>query len=264
MDITIKDIAEVIENIAPTNTAEAWDNVGLLVGDYNRKVNKVLIALDVDDKVLQEAIDIKAELIISHHPFIFSPINKINSDDYTGRLLLKAIENKIGVYSAHTNLDMAEGGTNDVLTEIFELEEIEPIIIASAEKESSLGRIGHLKSTYTLKQLADYVKEKLETDIVRFVGDGDKTINKVAVVAGSGGNSIYINQAIKQGADALITGDIKYHVAQEALQNNLCLVDGTHYALEVPIVKKLKRYIEGSIKGIEIICSEIDGQVFNT
>src|SRR5689334_11051717 len=120
-------IIEALERLAPSSLALEWDNVGLLVGESNRAVNKALIALDATDQVVEEAVTKGADLIITHHPVIFHPVKRVTDQTVLGRRLLKLIKNNISVYSAHTNLDIANGGVNDVLFELLGLRDKEPM-----------------------------------------------------------------------------------------------------------------------------------------
>ena len=115
MPVLVKDIVRYLDQVAPPGLAEEWDNIGLLVGDADRQVRRVLIALDVTPNVLEEAQQVNADLIVSHHPVIYKPIKGITGDTYSGRLLLKAIDANISIYCMHTNYDVAEDGLNDVL-----------------------------------------------------------------------------------------------------------------------------------------------------
>ena len=218
----ISDIIERFEKEFPRELAYEWDNVGLLIGDRTRDVDTVVTCLDVTEKVIEFAKEYGAKLIISHHPVIFSPINCINGDTKSGRIIMDAIENKIAVYSAHTNCDKAENGINTRLAQMLELKDVEPL------EEDGLGRIGNLTKSMALDELAKAVEEKLATKI-RYVGDTKKTVKRVAICSGAGGDVIPV--AIEKGADVLITGDTKYHQMLEC-KDDICVIDAGHFGTE--------------------------------
>ena len=218
----IKDIIERLEKEFPQELAYEWDNVGLLVGDREREVKNVVVCLDVTKDVIEFAKNADSELIVSHHPVLFSPINRINRDTKTGELLMDAIENKIAIYSAHTNCDKAENGINTRLAEMFGLIDVEPL------EEDRLGRIGVLSKPMEFCEFAKLVEEKLSTK-VRFCGDTKKTIKKVAICSGSGGD--VLPTSIEKGADVLLTGDTKYHQMLDS-KDDINIIDAGHFGTE--------------------------------
>lgn len=223
----ISDVIERIEKEYPTELAYEWDNVGLLVGDRNRTVKNVVTCLDVTEDVIEFAKNCEAELIISHHPVIFSPINCINGDTKTGKLLLDAIENKIAIYSAHTNCDKADYGINTRLAEIFDLKDVEPL------EQDGLGRIGNLEKPVSLCEFAEYVENKLSVK-VRFCGDTKTVVKKVAICSGAGGD--VIPTAIQKGADVLLTGDTKYHQMLDS-KDDINIIDAGHFGTEAIVAE---------------------------
>ena len=258
-----KEIINQMELLAPLNLALEWDNAGLLVGDSNMEVNTVLIALDVTDEVVEEAVNLKADLIISHHPIMYKPINKINNETPLGRRIIKLIENKICVYSSHTNLDIAEGGTNDALFNLLELENKEPFIEYD-NKNGSLGRTGTLKNSMTLSEFAKYAKLRLGLDNIRFFGDSEKLITKVGLSTGAASDRKMFKLAKEKNCEVYVTGDIRYHESQFALEMDLCLIDATHYASEVIVAENLKNYLAHRLEShnISLIISKVNGQTF--
>ncbi len=218
----ISDVIERIEKEFPQELAYEWDNVGLLVGDRNREVTNVVTCLDVTEDVIEFAKNAQAELIISHHPVIFSPINCINGDTKSGKLLMDVIENKIAIYSAHTNCDKAENGINSRLAEMFGLSSVESL------EEDGLGRIGNLPKELPFDEFAKTVENELSTK-VRFCGDTKKLVKRVAICSGAGGD--VIPTAISKGADVLITGDTKYHQMLD-FKGDINIIDAGHFGTE--------------------------------
>lgn len=256
-----------MNELAPESMAEDWDNVGLLIGDENAEIKKVLVALDATEEVVVEATCSGVDLIITHHPFIFGSLRRITANDPLGRRIMMLVHSSVNLYSAHTNLDMAVGGVNDVLAECLGLTEVENLCPPVDEHgKFSLGRVGLLDRDYELLEFCELVKDKLELDcaeVYGLTGSGGKKIRKVAVLGGSGGEAKYFRQAILKNCDVLITGDIKYHNAQAAIDMGLCLIDATHYATENLVCAKIKSYLESRFDDLEIIETRTKGQIVN-
>lgn len=272
MSVICADIISMMEKLAPLYLAESWDNVGLIIGRRDRVITKILIALDATAEVVDEAVKIGAELIITHHPVIFKSITEVSDTTPLGKKLLKLIENKICVYSMHTNLDIAWGGTNDEFAERIGLTNIEPMIISDTAVESgivqAIGRKGILQNPISLESFAAFVKEKIGLDCIRFAGEADRIVKTVGLSTGSGSNVKNFREAIKHGCNVFITGDIRFHEAQEALSLGLALIDATHYASENLIVNKINNYLRLELNekniDISVINSLVDGQVFKS
>lgn len=260
MSIKCRRIIEELNKLAPEYLAEEWDNVGLMVGDMEQEVRKVLVALDAIPEVIEEAIQEKVDLIITHHPFILKPLKSIRKDMSMGKRVYDLIQNNIGLYSAHTNLDIAFGGTNDTLANLLELENIS---ILKEMDTYGMGRIGILKKTYTLEEYAKFIQNKLELSNIRIIGRSEHIINTVALTTGSGMS--YIQDAVNKKADVYITGDVKFHDAQKARELGIALIDAGHYGTENIIVPVIKRHLEKINKEdarLEIITSKINGEPF--
>ena len=246
MSITVDNITRYLEELAPLSLAEQWDNVGLIVGDKNTVVNKVLITLDISWDTVHEAIDKNIDLIISHHPPIFGKLNKITTDCPTTGKAIALIKNNISVYSAHTNLDKANGGLSDMLVNRLGLSHVTNLC-------EDLGRIGELETEMSLMDFAKQVGHRLDLGVVRYVGDPNVVIKRVAVLSGSGAEHNYFISAKQSNCDVYVTGDLKHHDAQEALEMGLSIIDATHYATENIVVEELCNYLSERFKNIEII-----------
>ncbi|AZR73123.1 Nif3-like dinuclear metal center hexameric protein [Anoxybacter fermentans] len=356
----VQRIVDIINRIAPPHLAESWDNVGLLVGDYSAEVDKVMVTLDVTEEVLDNAIEQDVKLIIAHHPMIFSEIKSIRADQPIGRLIIKAIQNGVNIFAAHTNLDIASGGINDLLAEKLELVEVKPLSVSSTDNlykivvyipagheeeirnalceagagwigkyshctfqasgtgtfkplegtnpfigrkgelekvkevrletivpESRLnraikamlkchpyeevaydiyplknkgekfgpGRIGYLPEPIPYREIIEKIKQNLNLPYLRYLGDLDRIIHKVALCGGSGASLIH--KAAFQGADLYLTGDIKHHDARLAESLGLALIDAGHYWTEVVCVaylyNVLKEEIDKESLSIELV-----------
>ncbi len=361
----LKSLIKKIEAKYPTNLAYDWDNVGLLVGDAEEEIDKVLVCLEANEAIVEEAINNNVNLIVTHHPFIFGKMKKITTSDFKGKLIHKLIKNNIAVYSMHTNFDIAFDGLNDYFMEVMGFEnskildvtntetlykivvyvpkthedkvrealgksgaghignysdctfntdgkgtfrplegtnpfigdldklevvdevKIETIVpqrilggVISAmikahpyeevaydlyklENKGSavgLGRIAALKESMSLKELSMMIKEKLNMDALRVVGSLDTNIKKVAVVTGSGAD--LAKKAQRSGADVLITGDVKYHDAQDAIDAGMCIIDCNHFESEDIFKDVMKRFLD-DIDDISVIKSRININPFS-
>jgi dinuclear metal center YbgI/SA1388 family protein len=233
--MTIKDIIQIIEKHAPRAYAEEWDNVGLLIGDENETAQGVLIALELTEPVLQEAIDGKFNLIITHHPLIFSGIKKINYQDLTDRIIRRLIINNIAVYAAHTNLDNAPNGVNQMLARKIGLKDttiLSPNILYQSENTTEKigsGVIGTLPEPMDEKDFLLKLKQILNIPVLRHSGFVGRPVRKVALCGGSG--SFLIHSVLEHKADVFITADIKYHDFFIP-DKKMLLVDAGHYETE--------------------------------
>lgn len=227
--ITVSDVLTFLEAIAPPDLAESWDNVGLLAGDRAQEVTKVLCALDVTEDVVAEAVENGAELIVSHHPVIFTSVSRVTGDDPTGRILRAAIQHNIALICMHTNADCAEGGVNDALASALFLTGVGHM---GAGENRMLGRVGELPREMEPREFAGYVKECLRAGGVRYC-DGGKKISRVAVGGGACGKMM--DDALKCGAQAFVIGDCSYDLMQRAQAIGLTLVDAGHFPTENPM-----------------------------
>ena len=262
--MTAKWIIDEMESWAPTTWAEKWDNVGLLIGDISQKINKVLVALDATDDVINEAIEGNYNCIITHHPLLFTPVKRITSEDTTGRKILKLIKHNICLYAAHTNLDAAPDGVNDVLAEKLDIKNIRPMIPDALNPAIGAGRIGTLENEITLAELIEHVKTALNLKEARYTSDLNKKIKKVAICGGSGMG--YWHGAVD--CDVYITGDVKYSDALKALETGLSIVDITHYSGEAiiieAIVNRLRKKAKHNKISLEINPTSVNGQTLFT
>lgn len=246
-------IIQLMEQFAPKHFAIEDDKIGLQVGTLNKEVKKVMFTLDVLENVVDEAIEHQVDLIISHHAVIFRPLKNLRTDLPQGRLYDKLLKNDIAVYVAHTNLDSVKGGVNDVLAERLELQEVELLesfnSLELSEKAYGIGRIGKLKEVMLLQDFALFVKQQFQLDGVRIVGDLKRSVKKVAIVGGDGNS--FVSKAAFRGADVLVTGDIYYHVAHDAMAQNLAIIDAGHN-IEKYVLDHVKAYVEEEFKKKEI------------
>lgn len=251
----VREITEEIEKIAPKFLQEDYDNVGLMVGDYNKEVTKVLLTLDCTKEVINEAIENKCELIISHHPLLFKKPKNIIKGDLIGDKVISLIKNDISLYSCHTNLDSAKLGLNSTIVNMlgFEYEKIiEPSNIAGHENEG-IGRIIDLKKEVLLTELVDLIKNKLNIKNMRAVISNEK-VKKIAIINGSGQDLFY--EAKGMGADCIISGDTTYHFASDFKEMGISIIDAGHFSTEWLVFLKTLEFLKEKFKDIEFISSK--------
>jgi len=236
---TVQKVYDAIDAIAPFSLAEKSDNVGILLGDKKAVVKKVLLTLDVTNEIVKEATQIGAQLILTHHPIIYAPIKGLYADSP----LYHAAQAGLNVISAHTNIDIAEGGLNDMLSDLLGLTNTAPL---------EIGRIGKMPKTFSSTELAVYVKERFRCRGVRYVSS-DRTIKKVAICSGGGGD--YLEEAVDKGADAFVTADIKYHHMLYAREKNITLIDAGHFNTEIILMPILKSLLENIFSDVSFALS---------
>ena len=245
---TVADILEFIETLAPTHMKEDWDNVGLNCGHRDRPVTKILVALDPFTHVCREAKETGADLLVTHHALIWKP-GFITDATVQGRNTLFLIESGIAHINAHTNLDIAPGGVNDVLAAKLGLENIE---IVNPVNGIGLMRCGDV-TEQTLDAFLTTVKENLGCDGLRYVSGG-KPVRKVAVGGGSCAGGMA--EVLAAGCDTFVTADVKYNQFWDAKDMGLNLIDAGHFHTENPVVSVLAEKIAAAFPEIEVKISE--------
>lgn len=208
----VAQLLAAVERLAPSRLAEDWDNVGLIVGRHNHPVRRVLVALELRDEVLGEAREHGCDAILTHHPPIFPTLSAL-TDAGAGELVLRAAEGRVAVLSAHTNLDSATGGLNDVMAELLGISSAGALRPSPADPGCGLGRVGRVHPT-TLGGLVERVRERFGGPAVSYAGDPWTRVERVACCTGSGGSLIAEARAAE--ADAYVTSDLKYHDADRA------------------------------------------------
>ena len=244
---TIRDIFKTLCGIAPLELQMGFDNAGFQLGRIDREARRVLLALDVTDAVAEEARSDGAELIISHHPLIFSPRKAVTDADPVQKRALYLIENGIALISMHTNLDVAEGGVNDVLIRLLGAEPEAPL------DADGCGRIGSLPEPMLLSAFLERSKDILHAPALRYC-KGEDLVSRIAVMGGSGGGSL--EDAVRLGCDTYVTADVKYHQFQRAAECGLTLIDADHFYTENPIIPALAERLREEFPGVEFRVSQ--------
>lgn len=247
----IKDIIKFLEERFPLSLQEDWDNSGLQIGNIENDLTNIMISLDLDEQTIQKAKEKSCNLIINHHPFLFSSIKSIDLNEEKGKIIKDLIKNDITVFAMHTNLDIGKGGVNDNLAKLLELRDISNL---DTNNENPMARFGYIDEK-TAYDFSKFVKEKLNCKGLILYGDKDKKIEKVALCGGAG--SDFINDAIKKGCDLIVTSDVKYH---EAIDNckKINIVDPGHFASENHIIYMIKDLLEKNFATGIYTCAKKD------
>jgi dinuclear metal center YbgI/SA1388 family protein len=252
----IQTVTNYLEELAPLSYAEDFDNVGLLVGNYNKEVTGVLVTLDSLEETVDEAIAKNCNLIVSFHPIIFGGLKKLNGDTYVERVVLKAIKNDIAIYAMHTALDNKKDGVSGKICEVLELKNTAILIPKSnlkTQETIGMGMIGELETEMNETDFIQFVKSTMKTECVRHSELLHKSIKKVAVLGGSG--SFAIENAIALNADAYISSDFKYHDFFKA-EKKILLADIGHYESEQFTKNLLVEYLTKKFTNFAVILSE--------
>ena len=240
----IRELLQILDSFAPVKLAENWDNVGLLVGSPDNNVSSILIGLDPTTSLIDEAIAASADTIITHHPVIFKPLSSINTRDPAGRLLQKALSHNINIIGAHTNLDSAVDGVNDVLGNELGLTNLVPLVATENDVEmtTGLGRVGSYSTPISRKDFLTRLFHLLGVQSMNIAGTIPEEITTVAVCGGSG--SDFAPLAHQRGADVYLSAEIKHSTAIWAREAGFAIIDGSHYATEKPVTFYLARKLE--------------------
>ena len=239
MPVQVEDVIRLCNEIAPIQDAEEWDNVGLLAGRPDAPVDTVLCALDLTERVVEEAARKGAQLIVTHHPILFRGRKNLREDDAEGRMLCALVRAGIAHFAMHTNYDNACPGVNDALASALALSEVEAIDRAMRVGRTDLKRFG---------DFADFAARALGGPIRRY-GDPDAPVGRVAVLGGSGGE--YLPAAIEAGADVFLTGELSYHRALDAAADGICVLEAGHAATELPGILALANALQTATDALQ-------------
>ncbi len=242
--VRCRDVLNFMEKIAPSDLAEEWDNIGLIAGSINGKVERMLVCLDVTDAALRKASSIKADLIVTHHPMIFKGLKSVSEDNVKGRQIYSTIRSGINIISAHTNLDYAEAGVNTQLASVLGL--YDTALIGKGP-----GRVGSLKERMSFDAFVAHVKKCLKVPCVRAAGKADAGVMKAAVFSGSFDDDL--DAVLLTGAEVLVTGDLKYHTALDARESNMCIIDAGHFNTERIVLPYLAAALSERFPETEVI-----------
>lgn len=261
---TVNDIYAFLNDLAPVRYQMDFDNAGFLVGDGSAAVEHVLLALDITNEVIAEAAALHAQLIVSHHPLIFTPLRRAVADDLTGRKVLALARNGIAAVCMHTNLDIAEGGVNDALMAALGAEVtggLEPSGTDADGGALTCGRVGRLPESMALSDFLPYVADRLRANGLRYVGGG-RPVQKLAVCGGSGGSMLDL--AAQMGCDTFVTADVKYDRFLAAKELGINLIDADHFCTENVIIPILCEKLRARFPALAFTVSRVHAQTAQT
>ncbi len=246
-----KEIIAVMERQWPREYACAWDNVGLLIGDDEGEVNTVCLALDATDAVIRQAKEAGADMLITHHPLIFSGMKKVVADDTNGRRTIELIRAGMSAYAMHTNFDVVSMGPVAAGRLSLQNQSVLELTTEENGQRYGIGQVGELPVAMTLQACAEQVKAAFGLANVRIFGEPMHIVKKVAISPGSG--SSVIENALAASADVLITGDISHHNGLDAVADDLMIIDAGHYGLESIFAGIVEAFLAAELPALKII-----------
>ena len=246
-----REVIAKLEELSPQKYAADWDNVGLLIGTREREITHVYVALDATEEVIENAISCGADMILTHHPMIFSPLKKITEDDFVARRVIRLIKNDICLYAMHTNFDVM--GMADTCADQLGLKKCS-VLETTYEDELSkegFGRVGKLPRIMSLRECVMLVKEAFSVDHVTVYGDLDEIVEVAAICPGSGKSMA--GQALSANADVYITGDIGHHDGIDLMAQGLYVIDAGHFGIEKIFVPTIAEYLRRELPSVNIM-----------
>ncbi|WP_249997634.1 Nif3-like dinuclear metal center hexameric protein [Actinoplanes sp. M2I2] len=258
---TVLDVVNALDRRYPRDWAESWDRVGLVLGDFERPVRRILCVVDCVPETVDQALAVRADLIVAHHPLLLKPVSSIAPDTYKGRIIHRLIRNDVALYSAHTNADVANPGVSDALAARLGLRDLRPLVPASgaaAGEGRGIGRIGRLDEPMDLAEFAGFAVTRLPATAagIRAAGDPSRLLRTIAVCGGAGDS--FLADATRAGVDAYLCADLRHHPASEHLaEDGPALIDVAHWATERPWLDDVSDWLRGE-SGADVIVSDVD------
>jgi dinuclear metal center YbgI/SA1388 family protein len=244
--ISVQKLIDILEEIAPSQLSESWDNTGLLIGDAEAEACGVLIALDPTLPLLAEAVSLGINVVITHHPAIFHPLKSLCNNNPTGRFIHFAIKNNLHIISCHTNLDAAPEGVSDIFAVKLDLTDIIPLIPSPCNRsDSGTGRIGNYRRPLSPVECIEKIYQVTDAPWLMEAGPRPERVQTIALCGGSG--SEFAETARAGGADLFITAEIKHSVARWAEETGFWLIDGGHFSTEQLIIDQLHKKISSEL-----------------
>ena len=250
----VSEVCEYLDQLAPPELAEDWDNVGLLIGRRSSSVESVLTCLTLTPDVAAEALDGGCQMIVSHHPVLFRGAKRITDDSPEGKMLLQLIQSGIAVYSAHTRFDSAADGINQRLAQSLQLSDIQPIRPSDAIAGLGSGRFGQLAKPVPVTDFLNSVRAITGTNYLEYCADDASVVLVVAVACGSAAE--FLSDAVAAGCDTFVTGEARFHSALEARTRGINLILSGHYASERPAMEWLAGQLDTAIPGLSARASQ--------
>ena len=256
--IRLQDVVTFLREFAPPELAEDWDNVGLLIGDPADEIHSALTCLTLTPNVADEAIARGVQLVVTHHPILFRPVQRLTAETSEGRMLLSLIRAGISVYSPHTSYDSAADGINAQLARLLDLQDVRPLrpkeSISNETQPIGSGRWGSLPKATSLRDLIEHIKPALRVSTVQFVGDLNRPVTKLGIACGAAAE--FLHEAAKLGCEALLTGEARFHSCLEAETSNIALILPGHFATERPAMEQLANVLRSRFATMIVQASE--------
>lgn len=244
-----RDIMKVIETTYSKHAALEWDNVGLLAGRIDKDVRNIYVALDATDEVIDAAIAQGADMLITHHPLLFTPLKQITNEHFIGGRVVKLLQHDISYYAMHTNYDVL--GMAELSGAILGLEDTEVLEMTDFERMQGIGRVGFLPKAMSLRECCELVKEKFRLYGVKVFGDMDKKVQRVAISPGSGKHMTEL--AIAKGAEVFVTAEIDHHEGIDSVAQGMAIIDAGHYGLEHIFIEDIAKYLQVKLQGVQVV-----------
>jgi dinuclear metal center YbgI/SA1388 family protein len=247
--LLVSDIIDAMERIAPPQLAEEWDNCGLQAGSGHWSVDKVWVSLDPHPAVIRAAADENVDMLVTHHPLIFHPLQRIDVQSPVGSILQTVLTAQIAIYAAHTNLDCAPEGVNAILAQRIGLTDLVPLVATRCDQmkpNAGLGRVGRLSVPLTLRQFAREIKNEFNLNTLKICGDPQLEIRQVALC--SGGGSSVLNEFLASNAQVFVSGDLRYHDARTVADHRRGLIDLGHFASEQIMIDAVARQLQNQAR----------------
>lgn len=252
----VSEMVRYLKSIAPLEIAAEWDNVGLLLGDPQLEVKRVMTCLTLTPSVVDEAIAKGVNFIVTHHPILFRGMKSITTSNPEGLSIWKLIQNGVSVYSAHTSFDNTRNGINDLIAARLGLKEIGPLRKATDINPFGEGRIGSLAARVPLRQFAELVRKVTKADTIQISGNPDKEVGTIAIACGAGGE--FLRDASKMRAHVFLSGEVRFHECLSAIAGGMAVCMTGHYASERLGIEALAERIREQLTGVDALCSEND------
>ncbi len=246
-----KEIISFLEQELPVKYAVPGDRTGFQVGDSEKEVYHIYVAMDATEEVIDEAIRLGADMLLTHHPMIFSPLATVTTDSFQGRRIIKMIENGLCYMSTHTNYDSCRMA--DLAAERLKLEDTK--VLEEVADGIGIGKVGTLPKKMTVRECALYVKEKFHIPTVRFFGDGERQVSLAAICPGSGRSVLGFCHRL--GAEVFITGDIDHHTGIDQLDDDLPIIDAGHYGVEHIYIEDMRNLLSEKCPEVKVTAAKI-------
>ena len=248
-----KDITTVIETTYPKHAAIEWDNVGLLAGRSEKEVKRIYVALDVTDEIIEDAICKGADMLITHHPFVFSPLKQVTDEALVTRRMLKLIQHDIAYYSMHTNYDVLRMA--ELATEKLGLTDLEVLEVTKVSENQGFGKVGNWSSPVSVEDCCKKIKEVFGLEMVKVFGSLEHTVQRIAISPGSGKHMSEF--AISKCADVFITAEIDHHEGLDAVAEGLAVIDAGHYGLEHIFIEDMANFLTDNIQNVDVVWAKV-------